>query len=585
MGSDPSYPASEEYILSLPFKGMMNTVRGVAEGYVQIAHAVRYDDGVLVPYPGVDLATTLTMNVAWWTGGTETIIGWIPSISKGNFYIVTDEQIWSPGISASVSTMHSTGPVGTIAANVASAAVVGTNTLFTKDIAPGSMLTQWVLPSNFLGEVLTVTDDTHLTLTANSAYTVAAVAYKPWFKDFQYTTYWRGPRWTHHAGRLVIVGKYGVYASESYSDDYFRMLTNHSAVDVITFAGRPILIGARSFAGSKTVTDVPVTSNLLAWPTRTDNTDWTAYGSGELELLDDGANCHAGAMWGKEAFVFTASGIYQLQQTGLGAGNPIAAIRMPINNYAPPFSNVVTGRKGMYYMSLWGPVMFDGRELIPLYKLAKYRLQAPMQLPIAYGWYNPLWESVHFLNTSTSGPAKYVIQEDPLGIVEGDMSEARACNYHITGAGWHFNQPYLANETVIINGVGTDVAARVRADTDTVTFEDEEIWGSVLWAGIVGKEGPSINKVIKKIWVTYEGGIAAHNVLGYEILPDGGSVDWGSLDGSATLTVADSILTVALDPKGLYSTLAAPSWSFALEIPPRVKIYQVRIEYNVAGHV
>ncbi len=65
---------------------------------------------------------------------------------------------------------------GTITTNTASAAVVGVGTLFTTELAVGSIVMK-TGGTVVIGTVLTITDDLHLTLTGNAASTNAGVAY------------------------------------------------------------------------------------------------------------------------------------------------------------------------------------------------------------------------------------------------------------------------------------------------------------------------------------------------------------------------------------------------------------------------
>ena len=239
----------------------------------------------------------------------------------------------------------------------------------------------------------------------------------------------------------------------------------------------------------------------------------------------------------------------------------------------------------MYYLSLKGPVMFDGQRQHLLYKRTPWKIDAPIYPPLAYGWYNPLWDSIHFNRVNSSIGTRWAIQEDPIGLVEGKSAIPRACDYPLMGAYWSLNQPYLTDSDVYVDGAGTVIARKVEESIQTENFSGDEIWGSVRWAGIVGKEGPTINKVVKKIWVTYMGGINGHTTLNYEIGPDADSVVWGSLAGSATLTAADTLQTIALDPAGANCLAATPAWTLALEIPADIHIYSVRIEYGVGGHV
>lgn len=86
---------------------------------------------------------------------------------------------------------------GTITANTSSPSVVGVGTLFTTEISIGDI----IYSGTNLGTVLSITDNTHLTLTANSAATVNAATFsKPgivgandglvWFQFNPTTGYW-----------------------------------------------------------------------------------------------------------------------------------------------------------------------------------------------------------------------------------------------------------------------------------------------------------------------------------------------------------------------------------------------------------
>lgn len=69
---------------------------------------------------------------------------------------------------------------GIVTASTGSAAVVGTGTLFTTELAVGNIVTKLSASSagyDILGTVLSIADDTHITLAANSAVAAAGVAF------------------------------------------------------------------------------------------------------------------------------------------------------------------------------------------------------------------------------------------------------------------------------------------------------------------------------------------------------------------------------------------------------------------------
>jgi hypothetical protein len=69
---------------------------------------------------------------------------------------------------------------GIITASTGSAAVVGTGTLFTTELAVGDIVTKLSASSagyDILGTILSIADDTHITLAANSAVVAAGVAF------------------------------------------------------------------------------------------------------------------------------------------------------------------------------------------------------------------------------------------------------------------------------------------------------------------------------------------------------------------------------------------------------------------------
>lgn len=594
MGSDPSYPDSQTHILELPFQGLVAARRGISEqGYLFYVNQMRFNEGYLTPIPGLDTDDSLDAARADFVGADEDILGVIPGQSRKGFYIVTENQVlWFSNTGSALVPLNVITGTGTIT-DATTTAVTGSGTIFLTELLAGAYIR-----INSGGTARTVnyanTDTTVYTTNIIGAFTGA---YRVYYVDLSPTTAVNGsigPRWCFNAGRLVLATRYGLLYQADYGPG--NMLTILTAfwrgVDVVSFAGRPVLLGA-TYAATGWVnisTASAKMTNLIAWPTRSDMLDWTNYGSGELELLDDGAGILCGGTWGKEVFVFTETSIYQLQETGQGAGNPIAAIKLPINNYAAPTSNVVTGQKGMYYQTLHGPRMFDGRQVIPISHMLERYAQTPPTLGASYGWYNPIWETIHFHNSDNAEASKYYIQEEPLGIGMIDPTYSI-----LSGAGWDgstISKPYALCVNSL-TGASDPILARMAETTKTIWLDGDVVMGQARWVGIAFPEGPHLRKSIKKIFITYAGGIATQTLLKYDIAPDGTNNSFSDMKQMTLATVGGSgLTTISLDPV-YYSKTAlalvepgtAAIWEFAIQIPAGIRLYSIVIDYNVAGNM
>jgi hypothetical protein len=417
-------------------------------------------------------------------------------------------------------------------------------------------------------------------IVVESAGSFTAQSLDMYFQDFTDNfRVWYGPRYCFLGTALIICSKYATMYSPPSGP--LRLLTGiYRARDVINFAGRPVLIGTVTASNQYDQSPTPsLSSDLLRWPTRGDFTDWDSYGSGFLYTKDDQGSHRAGCVWGESAFLFTTTAIYRMIETGLSASNPIALEKFPVRNYDPPISNVVQGRKGLYYWSVRGPVLFDGHDVIPLYDMLE-------KDPYLYNWTNFLqgvfvWadvysQSIRFYNKSQySNLLRYMFWEKT-----GAFTTLNSSPFYLAGIGIVDEVEYWGIDAMDIPNDVTPVSRQLDEFAGTVSEGGSSyVSGKIIIRGITFEEGAFVNKIPKAVRIVgkFPTSTSGNNAFQIGLTPDSDSpgIGWEvAVTGSAKLQQ----FSFQVDPP-----IEASVWSLRIDLPLRGEIHEIYIDYVLGG--
>jgi hypothetical protein len=521
--------------------------------------------------------------------GVEQTRGVINHPEGSQFYIVTSERI------------HLYEPVGepmTYVGNLGIGTKPGGGGSISIDIAAptypllsaGLMRDSRLLVDGNWHTVASVANDTRIFATNDSnPFTAKAVhAYNKNFTGLG--NGWYGPRYCWFGEDLIIINIYGtcVFPLNRATNQLYFGAFNHKnrGLDIINFAGRPVLLGAFESTGDYGNQTTTFGSDMLRWPTRSDYRDWDSYGSGFLYLHTDGSGIRCGENWGEDAYVFTGTSIYQLIETGIDAANPIAFHRHQARLPSPPNSNAVRGLRGIYFWTRKGPMMFDGNVVHDLTQELELDLDTYDSSLLNEGvhvWRDEYTQTIRFHNHKLPcATLQYIFWEGP-----GDWTTLDEDALYLAGTGNLYDLPVGVKSTSIVTD--TVVSRLQKEDQGTEDMvPDQDFLCRASWRGMTTEEGPHINKTIQQIRVMFTMVLSTNDdaddpTLGCSIVPD---VQDDTIPDANIITVditpSESIQWHTFTP--LYK-LEAPVWRMDIHFPAGTKIYQICIDYHVGGDV
>jgi hypothetical protein len=548
----------------------------IPEGYMSICEDVVIRNGCLECHPTFSAAAIINDGSRMhWMTGNETLTNLIEREDQtGGYFICSKERLSGAADGYNNHTICSPSVyLGSGAISISGTALTGSvAAYFTEDCCTGTKI--WVVDNAEWVTILNVTDDQTATLTAS-----ATAATDSTYYIAQRNLLPRNPdgtsacvRYTWVNGYLVVVGDKATYFT---TDNTLSRAAGYSALevlrydirgsDVVTLAGRPVLLGA-----GKNITygGVGSISNMLCWPTRSDITNWDGYGSGFLYTLDDGGYHYAGANLGDDAYVFSRATAYRLYATGMSASNPIAYKRLRIQPYRAPLSNAVVGEKGIYYWSGEGLVRFDGHKLELLWKSLGYDPEMTLTIrPVLF--YNSMLRTIHMASAANPSSWRLIYSEDNEAFYRVSMAfDSLGCTS--TDA---YN--YMLRPITLTTSTQTIMRA-YDAGTDINLVGSGSNTGYVTWRGITGPASAGINKVARALRVVYSGTGTIEASLG----PSGSGQAAAALETSPP--VGDIGVATLTGGSNLYR-YEAPVWEVILEFDSGMKIYEVLVDFQIAG--
>jgi hypothetical protein len=570
--SNPSLPRAKTLALTLPFRGVYRrTPKTGPEGTVVRLDQCQVDNGVIYSLPGFG-TTTDSLTRMGWLSVDEEIQGFVRTRSDG-FHVFTDVRLeeypftGQRNVTALSGTWTKVAPSPIVNGVGGNAGVAGL-CYGCKCLISGSWYTLvQVLGANQI-EV------------AETAGSFAGVAASPWiFQSFSYPGQaWYGPRYTYFGDILYICSLYGTLYADT--DTTLRPSTRlYRGRDIINFAGRPMLIGAVEATSDYNSTPVPDQySDLLRWPTRSSHLDWASYGSGYLHSQDDGGNHRAGCVWGEDAYLFTDKSIYRIVATGQSAGNPIALYKFPVKVYEPPLSNVVQGLHGLYYWSTRGPCLFDGKEIIPLYKILEKDADYFDTTLLGQGvwvWVDTYGRSIRFYNKKQQvASLRYIFWED-----DQAFTTLNSNVMYLAGLAPHaLHTEWFGIDATAIGSSATPVVRNLDELSGTLTEGGGPITPRIHVQGIEFPEGSHVNKHIKMVRIV--GVFRGNGDVEVGMIPDttsGATYDTVSVTGAAQ-TVQELVFENRWP-------VEAPVWALTVDFYDRCAIHGIYIDYVLGGDV
>lgn len=585
-----SNPQSEELKtlkLAPPFKGVYKRhILHQPEGVITDLLRCRLEEGViqtLVPFIGTPLTT---VRMPWLTGNdVEEVQGHIPGLDTQPYMLFTDLRIhehpFSGGAASPVTfftigdTWTKVAGVGTFTATVGGIVDIINDGAYDMKISPDAGTTWYtVIGGTTLPDTIVVSE---------TAGAWAGVTLTVAFKGFtDHTAAWYGPRYTYFGDDLIVCGKYATYHRPP--GGLFAALTNvYRGRDVINFAGRPVLIGAvEATSGINASTPTPgLLSERLQWPTRTDYTNWTGYGSGFLFTHDDGANHRAACVWGEDAYLFTSTSIYRLVELGQTASNPIGVQKFPVKNYDPPISNVVQGRRGLYFWSVRGPCMFDGRDVIPLYDVLEKDpdcYDTTLNDEGVYVWADIYSQSIRFYN-----------QDQPVGMLRytywektGAFTTLDNNGLYLAGICEHERTQYWGLDAADITANPTEISILMDEENGTLAESGVDFpAATATWRGISFEEGSHVNKIPRTVRVV---GLFRTTTVGEFFVE---AVPTNPIGGGSGGIYAIDVTGDKDEPQEAVFevdvTVESPSWDIHITFPVQYSILEVYVDYNVGS--
>lgn len=555
---DPLKPRSSYLETVLPFRGFDKGFGGIntPEGYVYDAYGAWFEKQSIAPFWGIDashriLSGPVAEGDPYYTylfgAGLGLVAMGSCSVLK-TFYGVSTEQA-----------LHDT-PAGTISWTTGSTTVTGSGTSFTGEkMFWGSRIllgTEW-------RTIMSVTDATHLVIDTNPATTASG---QPWqWAAGDMTSFGGLPRWARVGGNLVGIAGGGIVYCPSYGK-VVALTRDYRAYSIMALAGRPVIANVIDATAAPWSGGGSSYFTQLRWPTRSDMTNWTGYGSGFLDLMDECSFIYEVVSAGAVGYAFTDGGLIILSQTGI-ASNPIAVSQV-LPKIPPPFGTVAVGRDGLYYWSVRGPVRiangkaealwnFLGTDSEPVYDVSYDKVHAE---------YCPVIHSVCF-STPTNNTQLYYYDEDLQGFVK-----AHSSNPVVAVAAGPAGNLWGLSGKQILNPGETALAALTRTTDYGLTGASPN--AQVTWKGIATPEGENAIKIVQRIRIDYTG-TAAGAAGSIQILNENG----GSTGGSPLFATVNEVVT------SLYTdvNIAGQIFELRLTIPMMAKVHRVSLEYVLAG--
>lgn len=572
LATNPSLPQVKTLALTAPFRGVYRrNSLPQPEGNLWYLHRCGLKEPALSALPGYN-GDPQTMTRMGWSSSEHTR-GVINQPSGSGFYVLTEDRLHGYDFSADPDSQFSMG-------NGTSPGVGGVKDMW---IFAGATLVGLAHGSKLLADgnyytVDYVESDTHVWTIEDQAPFVnqPVTGFNTNFVgDIQA---WYGPRYCWFGTKLILCGLYGVYHYDPLVDAHIKSYQrSHRGMDIINFAGRPVLLGAVEASDEYDPTPIPgLLSDKLTWPTRSDYTDYTSYGSGFLHLHTDGSGIRCGVAWGEDAYAFTGTSIYQLIETGMSASNPIAFQKHPTRLLEQPLSNAVAGIRGIYFWTEQGPVMFDGVQLHDLSLSLELDLGSRTSSIIHGGvhvWADAYTRTIRFHNYNLQTPVlQYIFWEDTQQWTTLDED-----SMYLAGTGKFAGDIYGVRSTPIV----TDTVVSVEQDEEQGTEDllEVDFVTRATWRGITMPEGPHVNKILQQIRVLVEQYNTGNLVLSMvpDVAPD--TIPDANKD-TISITGSESVQWVIFDVKW---ELEDAVWRLDIHFLPRTKIHQVLIDYTVGG--